>query len=612
MAFNRKAYHRLHHILGQWQLFTRVWVRFGGPFCMIFVSLYSCLALADSPSSTLSLLISIEDLESHSTISSDATMTIRVANKLDPRAPQTIFTFRYHRDMDYSPPSNARFLSRGGRHPLTQPSALLEVSGSRRGLRYLSIEVQGESPEAVSNLDAKLLKLESIKLPYGQYTIFVEGGREQSRGKVTDPWSNKVDVTLAANEAKTISAKSPGMLQTITDATFSREGGYVALVVALLAALGAAVKKEIERTVSRAVDALGAYGLRAAANRKFRRLYLEHLVSTHRFLRLVGFNVAGLPRPLLEEVYISLRVNSYGTKLERDFAKGGTISFVDAVKRFDRLVILGAPGARKTTTLSYILLRLAQHNGSPFFGQTRLPIYIPLRRLSVGARTIVADLTDPKAQVLPDEILSSYPANFFEQRLEKGDCVVLLDGLDEVTDESAHMQVAERINAFVDRYPRNRYIVTCRIAGWRNLLPAFSVLEADELSYDEINRFVRGWHTAIINLQERNRIQQEYTDRDTQAQRWAEAVPRIRIAIDDYSRRLLNAVESNTRIMAVATNPMLLSLICLVHLNRSILPRGRALLYSQCVEFLIDAWERSKGFLVSPFTNHVCPEGNSP
>ena len=45
---------------------------------------------------------------------------------------------------------------------------------------------------------------------------------------------------------------------------------------------------------------------------------------------------------------------------------------------------------------------------------------------------------------------------------------------------------------------------------------------------------------------------------------------------------------------------MLLSLMCLIHLNRNILPRGRALLYAQCVEFLIDAWERSKGFLVSP------------
>jgi predicted NACHT family NTPase len=77
-------------------------------------------------------------------------------------------------------------------------------------------------------------------------------------------------------------------------------------------------------------------------------------------------------------------------------------------------------------------------------------------------------------------------------------------------------------------------------------------------------------------------------------------MPKMRIAIDDYSRRLLNAVDGNARILAVATNPMLLSLICLVHLNRNILPRGRPILYGQCVEFLIDTWDRSKGFVVAP------------
>jgi predicted NACHT family NTPase len=72
--------------------------------------------------------------------------------------------------------------------------------------------------------------------------------------------------------------------------------------------------------------------------------------------------------------------------------------------------------------------------------------------------------------------------------------------------------------------------------------------------------------------------------------------------IDDLTRRLINALEISPRILAIAVNPMLLSLMCLVHLNRQILPRGRSLLYSQCLDFLIDAWEREKarGFLVAP------------
>ena len=39
---------------------------------------------------------------------------------------------------------------------------------------------------------------------------------------------------------------------------------------------------------------------------------------------------------------------------------------------------------------------------------------------------------------------------------------------------------------------------------------------------------------------------------------------------------------------------MLLSLICLVHYSRNALPRGRPVLYSQCVDLLIDAWWKQK------------------
>jgi predicted NACHT family NTPase len=138
------------------------------------------------------------------------------------------------------------------------------------------------------------------------------------------------------------------------------------------------------------------------------------------------------------------------------------------------------------------------------------------------------------------------------------------------------------------------------VAGWRSLLPGFTVLEADDLSREEIHRFIRGWHSAVIGLQEINRIEQDYPDQENRIAKARESAVKIKIAIDDYSRRLLNAIDGNARILAVATNPLLLSLICLVHLNRNILPRGRPILYGQCVEFLVDTWDRSKGFIVSP------------
>jgi predicted NACHT family NTPase len=88
----------------------------------------------------------------------------------------------------------------------------------------------------------------------------------------------------------------------------------------------------------------------------------------------------------------------------------------------------------------------------------------------------VKDLLDPRTQILSEEITNEYPKNYFENKLERGECIVLFDGLDEVTSESAHRIIAERINSFVARYSKNRFVVTCRVAGWRNLLPDFMVL----------------------------------------------------------------------------------------------------------------------------------------
>jgi hypothetical protein len=247
------------------------------------------------------------------------------------------------------------------------------------------------------------------------------------------------------------------------------------------------------------------------------------------------------------------------------------------------------------------LLQFAKAHSKKSFGITKQlqPIYIPLRRLSADNSTIVSDLLDKKTQIISEEILQEYPKGYFDKKLERGECIVLFDGLDEVISEAMHRIIAERINSFVTRYKQNRFIITCRIAGWRNLLPDFTALEANDLSREEIHRFIRGWHTAVIGLQERNRIEQEYLDIETRVAKSKENASKIKLAIDDQSRRLLTAIEGNARILSVATNPMLLSLICLVHLNRNILPRGRALLYGQCVEFLVDAWDRSRGVLVS-------------
>jgi len=118
------------------------------------------------------------------------------------------------------------------------------------------------------------------------------------------------------------------------------------------------------------------------------------------------------------------------------------------------------------------------------------------------------------------------------------------------------------------------------------------------LNRDEIQRFILGWHRAVITQSEYSTLQLNIPDKEKFEEAWETRKEQsVKPAIDIQSRRLIYAIDTNTRILAIAVNPMLLSLISLVHYNRQYLPKGRTILYSHCVDLLIDSWERSKDIL---------------
>jgi hypothetical protein len=411
--------------------------------------------------------------------------------------------------------------------------------------------------------------------------------------------------SFTENKSRYIPLTAPTLFGTLWHKLISLEGLLGALVVALATILIGVLKDKIKAVFDWALDFLGKYLGGKLAERRFFKRYIDNLSFNHKYLKLIGFNTAGISRPLLEEVFVSLRIASnslpVGSGNDDESQDTSTISFNSAFKQYKYMAILGGPGAGKTTTLSYALLMFAQQRGVEKFGieADLLPIYIPLRRLSNTNRSIIEDLTDKETQILSAEVINECPPNYFERKMKKGRCLVLLDGLDEVTDERTHRQVAQRINSLVAAYPENRFVVTCRIAGWKDLLSGeFKVLWAQNFSRDEIQRFVLGWHKAVITQSEYSRLQLDIPDKEKFEAAWEKRKEQfVRPAIDIQSRRLIYAIDTNTRILAIAVNPMLLSLISLVHFNRQYLPRGRTVLYSQCIELLIDSWERTKDIL---------------
>jgi formylglycine-generating enzyme required for sulfatase activity len=325
---------------------------------------------------------------------------------------------------------------------------------------------------------------------------------------------------------------------------------------------------------------------------RFQRRYLAALRREHGYLKLIGIRTEGVNPPKLEEVYVSLRMvpPHLPGAAQVEAAPERVMGVGVALRECRRLVVLGAPGSGKTTLLDYLTLGFAgglpKEKRQELPQERLLPIFVPLRRCATTEKTLPEALTDPALKLMLPDLIHDCPPGFFHKRLEQGRCLVLLDGLDEVTSEAHYRAVVAKINSLVTTYSQNRYVVTCRKAGWRGGLGGdFTALEIQDFRPVDVERFVQGWYRAV--LPERTLRNFSGTNEERQA-----ALERARQEAQGQADKLIAILKGRERLGWLAANPMMLSLIAFVHYTRRDLPRGRAALYKECVEILLELWDK--------------------
>jgi len=264
-------------------------------------------------------------------------------------------------------------------------------------------------------------------------------------------------------------------------------------------------------------------------------------------------------RPLdLEQVYVSLWVKE---EYQIGIATGGQsvggptkpthIDADEALDGYDQMVILGNPGSGKTTLLKHFALRYARDLGAIY-----LPIFISLADFASCHQSFSDYLQE---MLIGRYALSKDFVDYVRWRLERGECLLLLDGMDEVADQE-YGPTIHAIKAFGARFSKNKLVVTSRIIGYHNALPyrSFEILELD---VDQILRFVWAWFG------------------------------------EDQQRalQLLTFILYNPRIRELAITPFLLTIITMVFERLGELPEARVPLYEQCTDMLLELWDAQKG-----------------
>jgi formylglycine-generating enzyme required for sulfatase activity len=159
------------------------------------------------------------------------------------------------------------------------------------------------------------------------------------------------------------------------------------------------------------------------------------------------------------------------------------------------------------------------------------------------------------------------------ERLEHGGAILLLDGLDEIPTQRQRTFIRDAVAAFARRYSQCRFLVTCRTfsyqdPGWQ--LSDFQSFTLASFSAEQIDSFITAWHSELARL--------------------GTIKPG---AIEGASRQLQAAVR-RPDLWRLASNPLLLTVMALVHTHKGRLPEARALLYEETIDILLWRWEQVK------------------
>jgi predicted NACHT family NTPase len=247
---------------------------------------------------------------------------------------------------------------------------------------------------------------------------------------------------------------------------------------------------------------------------------------------------------------------------------------LEAVEKFSKLMILGKPGAGKTTFLKHLAVGCI---GGGFLGD-RLPVFITLKEfaetdgkpdLLAFIEQLVAMPYDPSpTPPRSGEGLSYSPfhtreggwgvRSSMQSILSQGQALILLDGLDEVK-EIDNSRILRQIKEFSLNYPLNQFIITCRIAAKEYTFEKFTEVEIADFNDEQIADFSGKWF-----LSKNDPIKAE---------------------------RFLQRLNEDAPIRELAASPLLLTLLCLVFEDIGSFPTNRAELYQTGVDVLLKKWD---------------------
>lgn len=244
----------------------------------------------------------------------------------------------------------------------------------------------------------------------------------------------------------------------------------------------------------------------------------------------------------------------------------------EALARHPRLALLAAPGAGKSTLVKRLVVAYADparrvQIADALPEQDWLPLFFRCRELRGLARGSFHDLLEALSH---RELVRQHAAAFrahVDRALLEGRVLLVVDGLDEISDAGDRAAFACTVRTALQAYPNIAAVVTSREASFRHvashLAPVCTQVKVSAFDADDIRRLSVAWHREVLG--------------DTEK-------------VQADAKQLAATITKNDRIRSLAVNPLMLTTLLLVKRRLGSLPERRAVLYGKAIEVLLTTW----------------------